>query len=120
MLRALSMPQAELSVLLCDDDRIRQLNRDFRRMDKPTDVLAFAMAEGETVAAVVPVLGDVVISLPTARRQATERGVPMLDEVTMLLAHGLLHLLGFDHRTASEERRMRARTATLVAAAGRD
>jgi len=106
-------------VLLCDDARIQQLNRDFRHKDKPTDVLAFAMSEGEHVAAPIALLGDVAISLPTARRQASERGVPCLDEVTMLLAHGLLHLLGFDHRTAAEDRRMRARVDALVATAAR-
>lgn len=119
MLRALKLPGAELSVLLCDDARIQQLNRDFRHKDKPTDVLAFAMSEGEHVAAPIEVLGDVAISLPTARRQAAERGVACLDEVTMLLAHGLLHLLGFDHRTAAEDRRMRARVSVLVASAAR-
>jgi probable rRNA maturation factor len=119
MLRALKLPRAELSVLLCDDARIQQLNRDFRHKDKPTDVLSFAMAEGEAVVGSSSMLGDVAISLPTARRQAEARGATLLDEVTMLLAHGVLHLLGFDHRTAAEDRRMRARTNALVEAAGR-
>ncbi|HJL19470.1 MAG TPA: rRNA maturation RNase YbeY [Sandaracinaceae bacterium LLY-WYZ-13_1] len=121
MLEALRMPEAELSVLLCDDATIHALNRDFRGKDRPTDVLAFAMREGEGGELHPGLLGDVVISVDTARRQATERGRPIVAEVTFLLAHGLLHLLGFDHRTRAEERRMSARTDALIAtvAAGR-
>lgn len=120
MLRALSLEKAELSVLLCDDATIHTLNRDYRGKDRPTDVLAFAMREGEhtpaTDLAQPEILGDVVISVPTARRQAIARSVPIIAEVTMLLAHGLLHLLGYDHATPEEDRRMRARTDELVAA----
>jgi probable rRNA maturation factor len=117
MLQALDMRDAELSVLLCDDAMIHALNREYRGIDRPTDVLAFAMGEGEAMPEVAAILGDVVISLPTARRQAEAAGRALLDEVTMLLAHGLLHLLGFDHVTRAEERRMTARTDLLVAAA---
>jgi len=117
MLAALGLEEAELSVLLCDDATIHELNRDFRRKDRPTDVLAFAMREGEGGGVGLELLGDVVISLETARRQAREGGRAIAREVTVLLAHGLLHLLGFDHRTDAEERRMKARTDVLVAAA---
>ena len=117
MLAALGQEQAELSVLLCDDEVIHTLNRDYRDKDRPTDVLAFAMQEGEPSPSAGPlVLGDVVISLPTAARQAAERGRPLVREVVELLAHGLLHLLGFDHELPEEERRMIARTDLLVAA----
>ncbi|MEC7525534.1 MAG: rRNA maturation RNase YbeY [Myxococcota bacterium] len=117
MLAALRMPDAELSILLCDDETIWALNRDYRGKDRPTDVLAFAMREGEGPALHQELLGDVVISLDTARRQAAERGRTIVYEVTFLLAHGLLHLLGYDHQTDDEERRMSARTDALVAAA---
>jgi probable rRNA maturation factor len=111
MLGALGLSgAAELSVLLCDDATIRELNRTFRRIDRPTDVLAFPMEERS-------VLGDVAISIDTARRQARRERRSLLAEVTHLLAHGLLHLLGHDHRTRAEERRMTARTDLLVAAA---
>ncbi len=121
MLAAMGLARAELSVLLCDDATIHALNRDFRGRDRPTDVLAFAMGEGEGGGLNPHVLGDVVISVDTARRQARAAGRPLLDEVTMLLAHGVLHLLGFDHRDRLEERRMTARTDVLRAAAiGRD
>lgn len=117
MLAALKMPDAELSVLLCDDATIHELNRDYRGKDRPTDVLAFAMREGEHGDLAPELLGDVVVSLDTARRQAVEHRRAVVDEVTYLLAHGLLHLLGYDHATEAEDRRMRARTDALCAAA---
>lgn len=116
MLTALRLSRAELSIVVCGDATIQRLNASFRGFDKPTDVLAFA--QGETLA--VPfarqearVLGDIVLSLPTAARQAREKRRTVLDELTMLLAHGLLHLLGIDHRTQTEWRRMQARTDLL-------
>jgi len=115
MLQALKLESAELSILLCDDATIHALNRDHRRKDKPTDVLAFALREGKPVPG-SKALGDVVISLDTAARQAEELGRTLWDEVTWLLAHGLLHLLGYDHRTVAEERRMNARADMLIAA----
>ncbi len=117
MLAALRMEEAELSVLLCDDATIAELNRDYRRKDRPTDVLAFAMREGEGGALHPTLLGDVVVSVETARRQAAEHGRSVADEITFLLAHGLLHLLGYDHRTEEEDRGMRARADALCAAA---
>jgi len=117
MLRALQMEEAELSVLLCDDGTIHALNRDYRHKDRPTDVLAFAMREGEGGALHPDILGDVVISVDTARRQAQERGVTIVAEATFLLAHGLLHLLGYDHQTEAENRVMMALTDGLRAAA---
>ncbi len=120
MLVALDLAGHELSVVLCDDPTIHALNRDYRHKDKPTDVLAFAMREGEGAEhahGAHGVLGDVVISLDTAARQAGARARSLDAEVTMLLAHGLLHLLGFDHVTRTEERRMTARTDLLCAAA---
>jgi len=116
MLQALALPAAELSIVLCDDRTIRALNRDHRKQDKPTDVLAFALREGKTLAGAEALLGDVVISLDTARRQARQRKHELWAEVTVLLAHGLLHLVGYDHRTDAEERRMNARADMLVAA----
>ena len=108
MLAALRLPKAELSVLLCDDDTIHTLNRDYRHKDKPTD-------EGEGGGLNPDLLGDVVISLDTARRQAIAGGRTIASEVTILLAHGLLHLLGYDHQTDDEERRMNAMVDVLRA-----
>lgn len=109
VLAALGEARAELTVSLVDDTEIHHLNRDYRGKDRPTDVLAFAMREGRRAPGDDTVLGDVVISLDTAARQARERGVPTADEVRTLLIHGVLHLLGYDHeRSAAEARRMQA------------
>lgn len=83
---------AELSILLTSDPAIQALNRDHRGKDEPTDVLSFPQHDPDHV-----ILGDVVISLDTATRQATERGMHVRDEVRVLLVHGVLHLLGYDH-----------------------
>ncbi len=120
MIAALELGAVELSVALVDDAAIRELNRAFRGKDRPTDVLAFAQREGESLAPVArEPLGDVIISLPAAARQARARRAPLLDEVTMLLAHGLLHLLGWDHATERQDREMKAKTRELERAARR-
>jgi len=116
MLRALQLEDSELSVVLTGDDQIQDMNRIYRKKDRPTDVLAFAQGEGEPSLA-AGLLGDVVVSVPTARRQARARGRPLLAEVTMLLAHGLLHLVGWDHETAAKDRRMRREVQRLCRAA---
>ena len=116
MLDALGRPRAELSILLCDDATIQDLNREYRNKNRPTDVLAFPMQEGPGPQPNPELLGDVVISLPTATRQAKARDRPIIEEVTFLLAHGLLHLLGYDHANQREEREMKARTEDLMAA----
>lgn len=120
MLQALSLGRAELSIALVDDATIHALNRDYRKKNKPTDVLAFAMEEGAPMKGArndARLLGDVIISVDTARRQATENGRALLAEVTMLLAHGILHLIGYDHQTDEEERVMTAKTRELEGAA---
>jgi probable rRNA maturation factor len=116
MMRHLEL-DAELSVTVCDDGTIRELNRTWRRKDRPTDVLAFAQREGEPLVGGAEQLGDVVISADTARRQAKEHGHTLLAELTHLLAHGLLHLCGYDHRTRAEERVMDRLAAELCRAA---
>jgi probable rRNA maturation factor len=121
MLRALDLDRAEVSILLTDDAAIRVLNRAYRGEDRPTDVLAFAMREGDgpgpADASPTEILGDVVISVPTAARQAKRARRTLPAEIAMLLAHGLLHLLGFDHRTSRERRDMQTRTRALRRAA---
>lgn len=121
MLAALQLKKAELSILLTGDRQIQKLNKIYRKKDRPTDVLAFAMQEGEfgsiSHTGLAPILGDLIISVPTALRQAEERNVPLLDEITMLLGHGLLHLLGWDHDTDAKDRAMRKETERLIAAA---
>ncbi len=114
LLRALRLDDAELSLLLVSDAEMRKLNRDWRGRDRPTDVLAFAQREGPG-GAPDGLLGDVVISVDTARRQAAERGHALGVEGERLLVHGLLHLLGYDHeRSAAEAARMRRRERALA------
>lgn len=114
LLQAMGESGAELTVSLVDDAAIRTLNRDYRGKDCPTDVLAFAMREGQRVAGDETQLGDVVISLQTAARQAQARGATLADEVQSLLIHGFLHLLGYDHEvSAAEERRMKRQERKL-------
>ncbi len=116
LLRALGETGAELTISLVGDAEIHRLNRDFRGKDRPTDVLAFAMREGARVAGDESILGDVVISLDTAERQARRRGVSTAAEVRTLLVHGVLHLLGYDHeRSAAEARRMKTMERRLRA-----
>ena len=129
MLEHLDLQNVELSVALVGDAAIQELNRTYRHIDKPTDVLSFPLherpagwkpkgARGAEIGAGFPFegpIGDVILSIDTARRQAEGAGRPLLDELTMLLAHGLLHLLGYDHRTNAEDREMTARTRELEA-----
>ena len=110
----------EVGLRLCNDDAIQALNRDYRKHDRPTDVLAFAQREGPGAAAQPGLLGDLVISVETARRQARRKSPAGLHaELRHLAAHGLCHLLGYDHRTDAEEAIMNARVAGLLAEAGR-
>jgi probable rRNA maturation factor len=121
MLIALDLRAAELSIALTDDGEIHELNRVFRRRDKPTDVLAFAMREGPSSGDKPDggreMLGDVVVSVQTARRQASRRGRTLEHEVRVLLAHGLLHLVGYDHETKRQARTMGTKTRELCRAA---
>ena len=118
MLVRLRLREVELSVVVVDDAAMRDLNHRYRRQDRSTDVLAFSMTEGEPAPATSPeLLGDVVLNAHAARRQARLRGVPLLDELTMLLAHGLLHLLGHDHQSMAAQRDMTARALELANAA---
>jgi probable rRNA maturation factor len=106
MLHALGV-EAELSIALVGDAEMHALNARYRGVDRPTDVLAFALREGRGAKLHPDLLGDVVISLDTAARQAGGRGALPADEVQTLLAHGILHLLGYDHeRSPVEARRM--------------
>jgi probable rRNA maturation factor len=119
MLAALGMKDAELSVVLTGDETIQELNRTYRRKNKPTDVLAFSQREGPLGHLAGPLLGDVIVSVPTARRQASAERRDLTAELTMLLAHGILHLLGWDHQDRASDRRMRAETKRLCTAADR-
>jgi len=105
ILSALASPESELSVVLVDDEQMSSLNRQYRRRQGPTNVLAFAMREGEFGDISPELLGDVVISLPTAQRQAEEAGISLDAIISRLLVHGILHLVGFDHEQGEDSAR---------------
>jgi len=118
-----------LTLVITDDETVRALNRAFRGEDSATDVLSFAASEAEPSAlgtgpAFVspeeepPYLGDVIISFPTALAQAEVEGHPVEDELRLLVAHGCLHLLGYDHSTPEEEKAMWALQAEILADRG--
>lgn len=115
VLQAVGEASSELSVELVGDGRMRRLNREYRKKDRTTDVLAFAMRESGSPDGTL--LGDVVISVPTARRQANAHGRALDEELAWLLVHGVLHLCGYDHeRSEQEERRMRRREQHILRA----
>jgi len=114
-LRALARSDAELSVLLTGDRAMRALNRRWRGVDRPTDVLSFPLDEPASRG---PELGDVVISLDTARRRARRQGRPVVAEADRYLVHGILHLLGYDHVQAGDARAMAALEARLLGEGG--
>ena len=110
-------PGAELSVLITDDETIRGLNQRFRDVDEPTDVLSFELEGNEAFATPQEShrqLGEVVISFPTALRQAEEAGRAIDRELLHLLVHGILHILGHDHETPDEAREMHAKEENLL------
>ncbi len=119
MLAELELADAELSVLLTNDATIHELNREHRGKDQSTDVLAFPQDEDAFASETqdVRLLGDVVISLDTAQAQGKRRGADLASEVAFLLAHGILHLVGYDHQNDADEKRMHERTKELVALA---
>lgn len=106
---------SELSVVLVDDAAIAELNRAWRSKPGPTDVLSFPQQEGEVVGGL---LGDIVISVPTAARQAAELGHEVRQELQVLLVHGLCHLLGHDHHDDDDARAMAAAEAGLLTGLG--
>jgi probable rRNA maturation factor len=115
-LRALRLSNVELSLSLVGDARIRALNSKWRGIDRATDVLSFPAGDNPSVSA--RPLGDVVISLATARRAAAEHGARLSDELDRYLAHGLLHLLGYDHHRRADARRMARAEQRLLGRAG--
>ena len=114
VLNHLEIDGVELSILVCNDDFIHVLNRDYRGKDKPTDVLSFSQREGGFEND--PMLGDVIISLETARLQAKEHQKTLEDELSLLLVHGILHLLGYDHEVEEEAEEMEAKEREILSA----
>jgi probable rRNA maturation factor len=117
--------KSEVSILLVDDEKIREINNEHRQIDKATDVLSFPvvdMREGEIVSDIgdfdldedLLLLGDIIISLETAKRQAEEYGHSFEREIAFLTTHGIFHLLGYDHMEKEEEEKMLHKQETVL------
>ena len=104
LLKELDCDDRAISLLLVDDNEIQKLNNAYLNRNKPTNVLSFAMTEGEFGNINPQILGDVVISVQTAYRDAMVGHIDFMDELEFLMIHGLLHLLGHDHENASAEK----------------
>ncbi len=106
---------SEVSIVIVGDEEITRLNRQYLQRNRPTNVIAFPMASGDAVALPSPLLGDVVISAETAKRQAEAAGRNAGEEILVLMIHGVLHLLGYDHeKNAAERRKMEAKERELL------
>lgn len=112
----------EVSLMLTDDETIHEMNREYRGIDRPTDVLSFALEEGEEEEIFggpeENLLGDIIISVETAVRQAEEYGHSVEREMSFLALHGMLHLLGYDHMEEEERQEMRAQEKAILASLG--
>jgi probable rRNA maturation factor len=116
----LDNPDGELSILLVDDEQISALNLDFLNREGPTNVIAFAMREGEFANLSPHLLGDVVISVETAEREAKAAGISFDQRLSELLVHGVLHLFGYDHETKSADAAaMEQKSSALLQVLGR-
>ena len=110
-------PGAELCIHLADDENVRALNARWRGLDKPTNVLSFpAVAPAEIAEA--RLLGDVVLAFETVAREAADEGKPLADHYRHLVAHGFLHLIGFDHDDNADAERMEAMETRILAQLG--
>ncbi|MDM8517464.1 rRNA maturation RNase YbeY [Desulfobacterales bacterium HSG16] len=103
ILNALESPEAELSIVIVDDDAIWEMNREYLDRDRPTNVISFPMQEGEFPGITPDLLGDVVISADTTHKEAENAKISFIERFDQLLVHGILHLFGYDHEQAEEE-----------------
>jgi rRNA maturation RNase YbeY len=115
-LRALGRPRSRVEILVVGDGEIRRLNAAWRGVRRRTDVLAFPLEVADAPAALV---GQIVISVDTARRQARKGGVPLASELDLLVTHGVLHAIGYDDRDSVEAGLMHAREREILSAGGR-
>ena len=106
VLEKLGKTQCELSLLLTDDTEIQQLNKTYRSLDQATDVLSFPQDDDAVNESGDTLLGDVVISVETAARQAEEHHLSFNEELILLAVHGILHLLGYDHERSPQDARI--------------
>ncbi len=115
VLNALEYPDAELSILIVDDQQIARLNQAYLNRKGPTNVISFPMREGRFSEIAPNLLGDVVISIETACQEGQKGGLSLEERFDQLLIHGILHLLGYDHEnTKSEARKMEKKAQELL------
>ena len=114
ILEELNHPDKEIGILFVDDREIRELNEQYLKRDRPTNVISFPMAQGEFSEINPQLLGDVVISVETAISEARESGLSLEEEIAFLLIHGILHLLGYNH-TGRDGGRMEVVQEDLIA-----
>ncbi|MBC8433367.1 MAG: rRNA maturation RNase YbeY [Desulfobacterales bacterium] len=115
VLSALDCPDGELSLLVVDDPQIAKLNKKYLNRNGPTNVIAFPMRQGEFANLTPQLLGDVVISVETAAREAKKSGISMQERFTQLLVHGVLHLFGYDHEENKQQaRKMEEKSNELI------
>ena len=115
ILGALDCPDGEISILIVDDPQIEKLNRKYLNRLGPTNVIAFPMREGEFSQLSPQLLGDVVISMDTAAKEAQNSGISMEQRFKELLLHGILHLFGYDHVTSEQDaRKMEKKSRELL------
>ena len=112
-----SDPESELSIVIDGDEKLRQLNLEFLGIDRPTDVLSFPSDEFDPDEQAV-YIGDIIISYPQAENQAAAAGHPVMNEIQLLVVHGVLHLLGHDHADPLEKSRMWAAQTEILADLG--
>lgn len=114
ILKAEGYADYDLTLILTDSACLRRLNKKYRKIDKITDVISFAMLEGESPDIPHTNLGDIYISLPRTRRQARQYKVSYEEELKRLVIHGLLHLVGYDHIKPGQASRMRKKEALYI------
>jgi len=116
ILNALDFPDTELSILIVDDPEIEKLNRKYLNREGPTNVIAFPMQEGDFTHISPQLLGDVVVSMDTAHKEAEISGIHVDERLLELLVHGILHLAGYDHELSeTEAQRMESKSNELLA-----
>ena len=115
ILNALDYNFTEISVVITDNNQIQQLNKTYRNVDKTTNVLAFPMQEGQFGDITPGLLGDIVISCETAQKEADNADITLMERMSQLLIHGILHLIGFDHEASEmDARKMEEKSLELL------
>jgi probable rRNA maturation factor len=109
--------EANLTIVIGNEALLQRLNRQYRQVDSPTDVLSFPTGEIDTDTATL-YLGDVIISLPRAAEQASTFGHPLSDELQLLVVHGVLHLLGHDHIKPADKQKMQSAQDSILSQLG--